>query len=458
MTLNYVAQNVLGLPRELLRGPARHARRLRRDRLLPRPALVADPYPYFEHLRAQCPVQREPHHDVVMVTGLRRSDRGLPRHRDVLVVQLGDRTVPRVPGPARGRRRQRRSSSSTATSCRSATSSRPSTRPMHTDHRALLMRLITPKRLKENEEFMWRLADRQIDEFLADGRVRVHQRVRQPVRACSSSPTCSACPRRTTTTFRERARPATATGASAAPSDEAMAHNPLEFLYERFTDYIEDRRREPRDDVLTGLATATFPDGSTPEVIDVVRIAANLFAAGQETTVRLLGAALQLHRRAPRAPAAAARRARPHPELRRGDAAVREPGQGRLPPVAGPDDGRRRRHPRRHHRDGAQRRRQPRPAPVRATRRVRRRPRRTPASTSRSATASTRCPGAPLAAGRGPRQPRAPPRPHGRHPDLRGGARPGRRPPLRVRADLHPARPAPRLHLEFTPVDAPARR
>jgi cytochrome P450 len=46
--------------------------------------------------------------------------------------------------------------------------------------------------------------------------------------------------------------------------------------------------------VLTGLATATFPDGSTPEVIDVVRVAANLFAAGQETTVRLLSAAMML--------------------------------------------------------------------------------------------------------------------------------------------------------------------
>jgi cytochrome P450 len=45
--------------------------------------------------------------------------------------------------------------------------------------------------------------------------------------------------------------------------------------------------------VLTGLAMATFPDGSLPEVIDVVRVASNLFAAGQETTVRLLGAALQ---------------------------------------------------------------------------------------------------------------------------------------------------------------------
>ena len=46
-----------------------------------------------------------------------------------------------------------------------------------------------------------------------------------------------------------------------------------EFLEQKFTAYIEDRRREPRSDVLTGLANAKFPDGSTPEVIDVVRIA-----------------------------------------------------------------------------------------------------------------------------------------------------------------------------------------
>jgi hypothetical protein len=32
-------------------------------------SLVADPYPYFDRMRDECPVQREPHHDVVMVTG-----------------------------------------------------------------------------------------------------------------------------------------------------------------------------------------------------------------------------------------------------------------------------------------------------------------------------------------------------------------------------------------------------
>ena len=75
---------------------------------------------------------------------------------------------------------------------------------------------------------------------------------------------------------------------------EDMEHKPLEFLYEQFSEYIEDRRREPRNDILTGLATATFPDGSTPEVNDAALIAANLFAGGQETTVRLLSFALRM--------------------------------------------------------------------------------------------------------------------------------------------------------------------
>ena len=75
---------------------------------------------------------------------------------------------------------------------------------------------------------------------------------------------------------------------------EELEHKPLEFLYEQFTEYIEDRRRNPRDDIMTAMATATFPDGTTPEVKDVALLAANLFSGGQETTVRLLSFALRI--------------------------------------------------------------------------------------------------------------------------------------------------------------------
>ena len=41
--------------------------------------------------------------------------------------------------------------------------------PKHTAQRGLLMRLITPKRLKENEAFLVQSAERQIDKFHARG-------------------------------------------------------------------------------------------------------------------------------------------------------------------------------------------------------------------------------------------------------------------------------------------------
>jgi cytochrome P450 len=65
-------------------------------------------------------------------------------------------------------------------------------------------------------------------------------------------------------------------------------------LYPYFTRYIEERRAAPGDDVMSRLATVRFPDGELPEVIDVVRIAAILFAAGQETTARLIATGMRV--------------------------------------------------------------------------------------------------------------------------------------------------------------------
>jgi cytochrome P450 len=42
------------------------------------------------------------------------------------------------------------------------------------------------------------------------------------------------------------------------------------------------------------MANATYPDGSTPELLEVVRPATFLFAAGQETVTKLLSSAVQV--------------------------------------------------------------------------------------------------------------------------------------------------------------------
>jgi cytochrome P450 len=65
-------------------------------------------------------------------------------------------------------------------------------------------------------------------------------------------------------------------------------------LDDKFREYISDRRREPRADVPTELAAATYPDGATPDVEEVVKLATFLFAAGMETTTKLLSTGMRV--------------------------------------------------------------------------------------------------------------------------------------------------------------------
>jgi cytochrome P450 len=161
--------------------------------------------------------------------------------------------------------------------------------PMHTAHRALLLRMITPKRLKDNETFMWRLADQQLDAILTGDRCEFNGEFATPF-AMLVIADLLGVPESSHEEFRTALLSGTDIGSS---SGAAMDHSPLGYLYAKFAEYIEDRRRTPRGDVLTGVASATFPDGSIPAVSDAVAVAANLFAAGQETTVRLLSFAVK---------------------------------------------------------------------------------------------------------------------------------------------------------------------
>jgi cytochrome P450 len=255
--------------------------------------LLADPYPYFEGLRAECPVRRETHHDVVMITGY---DEAVSVYNDSATFSSCLSVTGPFPGfpvPLEGDDvteliEQHRAELPMSDQI---TTMDP---PTHSDHRALLMRLITPKRLKENEEFMWRLADRQLDTFLSEGKCEWIGQFGNPF-ALLVVADLLGVPESDHPKFAEILLSGKhATGSIGSTGEQTLAQTPLGYLYETFTSYVEDRREHPRDDVLTGLAQAKFPDGSNPEVIDVVRIASNLFAAGQETTVRLLGAAVQM--------------------------------------------------------------------------------------------------------------------------------------------------------------------
>jgi cytochrome P450 len=248
-------------------------------------SLVDDPYPYYAYLR-ECPVRSAGPHGMVTVTGW---EEGVEVWRDVDAFSSCNAFGGPFPGlPVEI------DTDDIGDLIEQYRDVYPISEhfvtfdpPTHAMHRGLMMRLMTPKRLEENEAFMWALSDRLIDAFAADGACEFTKEYAHPF-ALLNIADLLGVPEQDHMRLRTQFESYTA----GALTGKAGA-GPFAFLDDVFVDYVEDRRRSPRDDVMTKLALATFPDGSMPEVIDVVRIAAFLFAAGQGTTAHMMASLLQ---------------------------------------------------------------------------------------------------------------------------------------------------------------------
>lgn len=252
-------------------------------------SLVPNPYPYFDHLRSKCPVVQATPLNVLAVTGY---DEALTVYKDPAFSSCVS-----VAGPFSGMPfgpdghddvseliEQHRAAVPMA---EHITSQDP---PLHTRTRGLMNKLITPKRLKENEEFMWRLADQQLDTFIERGRCEFLADYAKPFSLLVIADLLGV-PGEDHDEFKAAFALETV---GELGKEAPTSHNPLQWLNDKFYAYIEDRRREPRDDVLTGLAQAKYEDGSTPEIEDVMNLSTFLFAAGTETTTKLVSSAIRI--------------------------------------------------------------------------------------------------------------------------------------------------------------------
>lgn len=253
-------------------------------------ALAQDPSEYFDHLRSRNPVFREPHYGVVVVTGHREVTEAFRNSEDLSAVNAIGGPFPPLPFEPEGDdiSEQIEAHRHLFPIFEHMVTMDP---PDHTRARSLLGRMLTPKRLQENEQYMWKLADRQLDEFIDNGHCEFLGEYAKPFATLVITDLLGV-PEQDRAEFRNRL------AGQSRPNVGSLDHtpvatNPLEYLDDMFSGYISDRRSEPRDDILTGLATATYPDGSTPTVKEVVRPATFLFAAGQETVTKLLSAGLR---------------------------------------------------------------------------------------------------------------------------------------------------------------------
>jgi cytochrome P450 len=255
------------------------------------PGLISDPYPYFEYLRSKGPVTQLPNHQAVAVTGYAEA-------LEVLKDTETYSSINAVLGPV--------APAPFAFDAEDISDQIEAWRPIHPTKdqivsfdaprhgpaRALMMRLFTPSRLKANSDYLWTLSDQLIDTFHETGRLEVVRGYGMPFAGMVIADLLG---------VPEEDRPGFAGRFGVGinlPSVEAtekrFEDNPMSFLNDAFTGYIEDRREKPRRDILTELATFTLPGGEQPSVAEVVNVATFLFVAGQGTTARLLAAAMQV--------------------------------------------------------------------------------------------------------------------------------------------------------------------
>ncbi|MFD6859346.1 cytochrome P450 [Rhodococcus sp. NPDC060090] len=255
--------------------------------------LAQNPFEYFDDLRSRNPVFREPNYGVVVVTGYQEVVEGFKNSDALSAVNAIGGPFPPLPFEPEGDdiTEQIEAHRHLFPISEHMVVMDP---PDHTRARSLLGRLLTPKRLKQNEEYLWILADQQLDEFIDNGSCEFLGEYAKPFATLAITDLLGV-PEGDREEFRRALgageRPGTRVGSL---DHEPVGINPLEYLDERFSGYLADRRRDPRGDILSGLAAATYPDGSTPELIEVVRPATFLFAAGQETVTKLLSSALRV--------------------------------------------------------------------------------------------------------------------------------------------------------------------
>jgi cytochrome P450 len=253
-------------------------------------SILKDPYAYFEAIRAKGPIYRLPGQDMVVVTGFEEILEVLKNTQDYSSVLAPQGPATPLPFKPQGAditaQIEAHRTQFIGGDLVVAYDDQP-----HTMSRALLNRLFTPSRLKANEAFIASFSDELIKAAVANGGCELMKGIATPFVTLVIADLLGV-PEGDRKIFMDAIEAGPPPGS--LNSDDLEAQNmPLVLMGMYFSEYVVDRRKEPRADVLSELANATFPDGSTPDAMEIVRLATFLFGAGQDTSAKLLGNAIR---------------------------------------------------------------------------------------------------------------------------------------------------------------------
>jgi cytochrome P450 len=248
------------------------------------PSVLVDPNQYFREIFERSPVEQLRSRDLLMVTGFEEAIDVLRNPKDFSsVICVGGPVTP-LPFEPEGSDISEQIEAHRA-EIRGADLLVSYDDAFHVSTRSLLHRLFVPSRLKANEEYMFDLADRMAVASVERGGCEFIGEIATPYATLVIADLLGVPPE-----DRETFSQVLSSGPPPGSMEEgSTSTSPLEFMAGFFYRYLTERRAAPQEDILTELALSAYPDGTTPDVIEMVKLASTLFGAGQDTSAKLLG-------------------------------------------------------------------------------------------------------------------------------------------------------------------------
>ena len=245
---------------------------------------------YMAAMRGKCPIYQEQFHDVFMVTGMEEANQIFQQQADAFsssVAVTGPLPpLPFTPSDDVRKQIEEHRHEMPWTDHLAALDGEE-----HAARRAMMSQLLTHKRLKANEEYVHGLVERLVDSLIEKGGCEITEDFAHALSTLVIADLLGV-------PEEERQWLLHAMGPDPTQMDGdqdfKLGPDPLVHLHAKFRGYLEERLRNPRDDMLTGLAQATYKDGTDPGLTVKARLACFLFGAGQDTSARLLAFAFRV--------------------------------------------------------------------------------------------------------------------------------------------------------------------
>ncbi len=251
--------------------------------------ILREPQEYFRRCLARSPVYDVPGRDYMMVTGFRECIEVVRNTEDFSSIFCFSPYGAGLPLPFEPAGED---ISEQIESCRTPDDLLVSyDGPFHSANRSILNKLFTPSRLKANEAFMNKHADRLLTDLVPRGSCEFIADFALPF-ATGVIADLLGIPDGDRELFMEAIASSPPIGSKVDPNDVKTQIPHFGYMSDFFKRYITERRAHPEPDVLHELATATYPDGSTPELMEIVKLAMFLFVGGRGSSSKFLATCL----------------------------------------------------------------------------------------------------------------------------------------------------------------------